>query len=316
MKHMEQKIRLPERIININQKIIRYIPSLLLHLLLFALAYIFLYPFLYMLTTSLKSNSDLNNFMVGWIPRSLHYQNYGMAMKLMDFTKGLTNSLIVTVVSTLAQLISCSMAGYGLARYKVPFRKLIFLIIILALIIPSQTIIIPQYLMFANMGWLNSFKPLIVPAFFGYGFKGALYIFIFRQFYMGLPKELEESARVDGCGFIRTFTRIVFPVARSAYIVVLVLAMVWHWSNYYEPSIFVSNTNLQMLAANLNNILETLNLPADNLEFLYEINDNNTLNNAVLMAGTLLVVTPILVAFGFLQKQFIQGIERTGLTGE
>ena len=166
------------------------------------------------------------------------------------------------------------------------------------------------------MGWLNTYLPLIVPAFTGYGFKGALYIFIFRQFYLGLPKELEEAARVDGCGFIRTFIRIVFPVARSAYIVVLVLAMVWHWSNYYEPSLFLGNTEMQMLSMSLNNIKATLNLPPEQLDFLYQINDDNALNNATLMAGTLMVVIPIFIAFCFLQRQFIQGVERTGLTGE
>lgn len=294
----------------------RWIVTILLYLLMLGLAFVFLYPFLYMLVTSLKTNSDLNNFVVQWIPRTLFFNNYSMAAELMEYTTGLRNSIIITVLATVGQLISCSMAGYALARYKVPGGRALFFIIILALIIPTQTIIIPEYLMYARMGWMNTYLPLIIPAFTGYGFKGALYIFIFRQFYLGLPKELEEAARVDGCGFIRTFIRIVFPVARSAYIVVMVLAMVWHWSNYYEPSLFLGNTEMQMLSMSLNNIKATLNLPPDQLEFLYQINDENVLNNATLMAGTLMVVLPILIAFCFLQRQFIQGVERTGLTGE
>lgn len=296
--------------------LVRRLPRVCLYLLLLGLSFVFLYPFLYMLVTSLKSNEDLNNFIVVWIPRTLHFQNYSMAAEIMNYTRGFRNTLIVTLISTAGQLLSCSMAGYGLARFNFPFKKAVFFIVILALIIPTQTIIIPQYLLYANLGWLNTFKPLIIPSFLGYGFKGALYIYIFRQFYYGLPKELEEAAKVDGCGFIRTFLYIIFPVARSAYMVVMVLALVWHWSNYFEPSIFVSRNELQMLAAGINSISETLNLPADALSHMFDINDNNALNNAVLMAGTFMVVLPILFAFSFLQKQFIQGVERTGLTGE
>ena len=299
-----------------RDKIIRSIPRVVLYLLLFSLSFVFVYPFLYMLVTSLKTNDDLNNFVVRWIPRTLHFQNYSMAAEIMNYTRGLRNSTVVTVIATLGQLLSCSMAGYGLARFRFPGKKLVFFVVILALIIPTQTIIIPQYLLYSHFNWINTFYPLTIPSFLGYGFKGALYIYIFRQFYSGLPKELEEAARVDGCGFIRTYINIVFPVARSAYVVVLVLALVWHWSNYFEPSIYLSDTKLQMLAAGITSISDTLNLPADALNYMYDINDNNALNNAVLMAGTFMVVLPIMMAFCVLQRQFIQGIERTGLTGE
>ena len=288
----------------------------IIYLLLLALAFVFLYPFLYMIVTSLMSSEDLNNFTVEWIPRSLHFANYRWAAKLMNLGAGFKNSVIVTVFSTLGQLLSCSMAGYGLARYRFPGKKAFFFVIILAMIVPAQTIIIPQYLMYAQFGWLNTYLPLIVPCFFGFGFKGALYIYIFRQFYLGLPRELEAAARVDGCGFIRTYVRIIFPTARTAYVVVLVLSLVWNWSNYFEPSMYLSKSNMYTLSMCLNNITDALSLSADTLSTVYSVNDGNTLNNAVLMAGAFLVILPVGIAFAFLQKKFVQGIERTGLTGE
>lgn len=289
---------------------------IILYIFLAAITFVFLYPFLYMIVTSLMSNDDLNNFTVVWIPRGLYFSNYSLAAKLMNFLSGLKNSLIVTIVSTLGQLISCSMAGYGLARYNFPGKKIAFTVVILGMIIPAQTIIIPQYLMYANFGWLNTYLPLTVPSFLGYGFKGALYIYVFRQFYLGLPKELEEAARVDGCGFIRTYVKIILPTAKTAYIVVLVLSLVWNWSNFFEPSMYLSKSDMYLLSMSLNNITDALTLSADTLNSVYDINAGNTLNNAVLMAGTFMVILPLLIMFVFLQKQFVQGIERSGLTGE
>lgn len=296
--------------------ICRKFSRMTIYLLLLALAFVFLYPFLYMIVTSLMSNEDLNNFTVAWIPRSLHISNYSLAAKLMNLGLGLKNSIIVTVLATLGQLISCSMAGYGLARYRFPGKKIVFFLIILAMIVPAQTIIVPQYLMYAKFGWLNTYLPLIVPSLFGFGFKGALYIYIFRQFYLGLPKELEAAARVDGCGFLRTYVRIILPTARTAHVVVLVLALVWNWSNYFEPSMYLSKSNMYTLSMSLNNITDALSLSADTLSTVYSVNDGSMLNNAVLMAGAILVILPVGVVFAFLQKKFVQGIERTGLTGE
>ena len=170
--------------------------------------------------------------------------------------------------------------------------------------------------MYAKFGWLNTYLPLIVPSLFGFGFKGALYIYIFRQFYLGLPKELEAAARVDGCGFLRTYVRIILPTARTAHVVVLVLALVWNWSNYFEPSMYLSKSNMYTLSMSLNNITDALSLSADTLSTVYSVNDGSMLNNAVLMAGAILVILPVGVVFAFLQKKFVQGIERTGLTGE
>lgn len=300
----------------ILRKSVRTVPRVLLYAVMLGLAFIFLYPFLYMIVTSLMSNDDLNNSLVRWIPRKLCWQNYAMAASMIDYWKNLKNSVIVTVVSTLGQMISCSMAAYSLSRFRYFGKRLIVFVMILAILVPTQTIIVPQYLLYADMGWLNTYLPLTVPAFFGFGLKGALFIYIFRQFFQGQPRELEEAARVDGCGFIRTFTHIVVPVARSVYVVVLILALVWHWSDYFEPSMYINRSDMALVSMRLQVVSDLLRLPLDVLESTYGVNDTNTINNAVLMAGTFMVVLPILAVYAVLQRQFIQGIERSGLTGE
>lgn len=292
------------------------IPKVILYLLMIGLSFVFLYPFLYMIANSLKTNDDLYNLTVVWIPRTLAFNNYAMAANIIRYFDNLWNTFLVTALSTLGQVITCSMAGYGMARFRFPGRRLLFIVVILAMLIPTQTLIVPQYLMFGNLDWLNTYKPLIIPAFFGYGLKGALFIYIFRQFYLSFPRELEEAARVDGCGFVRIFVRIVFPVARSSYLVVLVLAVVFHWSDYFEPAIYIGKTNMAMVAQGLENLAYTLTMPPDVLESTFEITDQNVLNNAVLMAACFLVVLPVLIFFIFVQRQFIQGITRSGLTGE
>lgn len=297
-------------------KALKYIRRSILYAVFICLSLIFLYPFLYMIATSLKTNEDLYNFTVVWIPRTLHFNNYKMAATLIRYTEHFRNTVLVTVLSTLGQLLSCSMAGYGLARFRFHGSKFVYIIVLLAMIIPIQTIIVPEYLLYVNLKWTNTYLPLIIPSWLGYGFKGALYIFIFRQFYLGIPKELEEAARVDGCGFLRTFIRIVFPVSRSSYLVVMVLAVVWHWSNYFEPSMYINREGMGLLASGLENFAYALRLSPDVVENAYQINDENVLNNAVLMAGTFMVVLPLLVFFSIVQKKFIQGVERAGLTGE
>lgn len=299
-----------------NSSVIRKgVGKVLLYAVMFGLSFAFIYPFLYMIVNSLKTGDDLYNFTVQWVPRTLDFDNYKMAISLTDYWRKLYNNTLVTVLATLGQLISCSMAGYALARYRFPGRNLAYFFMILALIVPVSTVIVPQYITFANLGWLNTYMPLIVPSFLGYGYKGAMFIFIFRQFYLGLPRELEEAGKIDGCGFIRLFTKIIFPVSRSSYLVVMVLGMVWHWNDYFEPSMYITEKAKTLFSSAILNISAALSLPEGSLESTTGVSTGG-IDNAVLFAGAFLVVLPIVIAFCFLQKGFIQGIERSGLTGE
>ncbi len=298
---------------NLGDKIFK----LFMYILLFGISFVFLYPFLYMIVTSLKSYRDLNDFTVNWIPRELKFENYVIAFRALDYGRYVKNSLTLTVVGTIGHILSCSFIGYGFARYDFPGKNLLFFIVILAIIVPVQTLIVPLYITYSNLKWLNTYLPVLIPTFFGFGLRGGLFIFIFRQFYLGLPKELEDAAKIDGCNFLRTYWNIALPVARSALLVVLVLSVVWHWNDFYEPAIYASKANLRTLPMQLNVFNNIVNRPPEELfeEMLLDEGEQ-VINNAVLMAGTFLAILPVLTMFGFVQRKFMQGIERTGLGGD
>jgi len=314
----------------IKQKVLRYVTSksrltalafrIMLYILLIGLAFVFVYPFLFMLVTSLKSNADLSNFAVQWLPTEFKFENYFIAWDILNFRKYFSNSFIVMTLASIGHIFAGSFIGYGFARFQFPFKKLLFGCVILAFIVPVQTIIIPLYLTYTNFGWTNTFLPLIVPAFFGFGLKGALFIFLFRQFYLTLPRDLENAALIDGCGFLKTYWKVVFPLAQSTLVVALVLSVVWHWNDFYEPGIYISKAAMGFLPSRINSIISVVNAPPEQLfDLLASIGlqgGEDTLNNAVIMAGTTLISAPILIFFAFAQRKFMQGIERTGITGE
>jgi len=291
-----------------------------MYLLILGLAFVFLYPFLYMITTSMMSNSDLNSSSVNWLPTEVKFENYAIAMQLIKGAEYAKNSLFVTVAATFGHIIVCSFIGYGFARYNFPLKKILFACVMLSFIVPTQTIIIPLYLTYSNMGWLNTYLPLLIPTFFGFGLRGALYVFLFRQFFLTVPRSLEEAARIDGCGFMMTYWRIVFPLAKATIVVAMVLSVVWHWNDFYEPGLYVSSPAKSFLPPRLGAIIAAASAqPDEQAEMLRQLgleDGEDTLNNAVVMAGAVVISAPVLVFFAFAQRQFMQGIERSGITGE
>lgn len=305
---------------HLNLKVKRYIVRTMVYAILFSLAFIFIYPFLYMVVTSVKTNADLNNVTVNWVPTSLYFKNYKYAYEILTYEKHFKNSLLITVVATAGHMLSCAFIGYGLARYKLLGGKLVFFIVILTIIIPVQTLIVPSYLVYTNLKWIDSYLPVLVPTFFGYGLKGPLFIYLFRQFYLGVPKDLENAAKIDGSGYLQTYFRIVMPTAQSAFLVTLLLSIVWHWNDFYEVDIYTSSLSLVTLPAKLNFLVAFVSNPDDNtfhvsslFDAMKSLDRQGVINNAVLMAGNLLVMLPVIICFVFLQKKFMQGIERTGL---
>lgn len=293
---------------------------LVMYLLILGLAFVFLYPFLYMITTSLMSNSDLNSTSVNWIPTEVKFENFAVALDLMNIKSYALNSLEVTVIATAGHILACSFIGYGFARYNFPLKNVLFGCVMLAFIVPTQTLIIPLYITYSNLQWLNTYLPLLVPTIFGFGLRGALYVFLFRQFFLTVPKSLEEAARIDGCGFMATYWRIVFPLAKATIVVAMVLSVVWHWNDHYEPGMYITSPVKAFLPPRLNQIIKAANgLPEEQEELLRSLgleDGEDTLNNAVVMAGALVICAPVLVFFAFAQRQFMQGIERSGITGE
>jgi multiple sugar transport system permease protein len=311
-----------------KSKISFYVGRIFLYLLLLDLSYVFLYPIINMIITSLKNAHDMIDVTVKWIPNQLAFENYKVALAVLDWDTGLKNSVAITALATLGHVLVASFIGYGFARYKFPGSNILFALVILNIIIPVQILIVPMFYEFTQLFKLMDTNiPIILPTFFGYGLRGGLYIFLFRQFYINLPKELEESAHIDGCGKLRTHFSIILPISGSVVLVTIVLSMVWHWNDHFEsmvylmspgkktltyqiPFLFTELSRIQtaILKGELNTIPEVLRPIADRL-----LRDLSL--DAILMASLSFCIFPILIVYAFLQKRFIQGIETAGIKG-
>lgn len=289
----------------ILQKICIYVFAVLI-------GFVFIYPLLQMLSDSFMSPEDIVNPLVEWIPTELYTQNYDKAMKIMDYAKSLGTTLYVSIVPALLQMISCSIIGYGLARFRFPGKKIIFALVLATFIIPPQVTTIPQFLMYKELGILYSVKAYILPAIFGQGIKSAIFILIFFQFFSQMPKALEEAAKVDGAGNFRIFIKIAVPTALPAYLLTFLLSMVWYWNDTYMATMYFGK-ELQTLPMQLSAFEATF-------KSLYPqsagVNAGNTVNEAIKMAGTFLNILPLLIIYFFTQRWFIEGIDKSGITGE
>ena len=294
----------------IPQKFLR----LVMYILLLDLSVIFLYPFFYMIVTSVKSPTDLMDTSVVWIVNKLYFYNYTLAFDNLDYISTLLRTVLYCLVATAGHVLVCSFVGYGFARFQFKGKGLLFLLLVLAMVVPVQTIIVPQYLVYSKLGIANGFLPLVLPAWLGYGLRGALFIFLFRQFYLSLPKALEDAAAIDGCSPVKTFFRVAFPASSSPIIVSTVLSVVWHWSEYYEPGIYLSSASQKLLPMQLPNIYTLMDSAAD-ASMLTSANAE-LYTEGTAMAATFLVVLPVLIFYLVFQKQFRKGIEISGITGE
>lgn len=289
------------------------------YLFLTGLAFVFLYPFMIMLVDSVKSYADITNSTVKWIPRHFTLTNYKLAFEALNVWRTGANSLFVTSLATAGHMISCSLVAYGFARYRFPFRNALFAIVVLSILIPTQTIIIPSYITFTNMHVVGTQWPMILPTFFGFGLRGGIFIFLFRQYFLKIPKSLEEAAAIDGCGPFRTFLQVVIPTTGATMVVCFLLSFIWHFNDSYEPSIYLSDYDkfmlpqmLSMLSENLSNMQGSVADTANNLSNEVQI----TYHRGVVMAAVTLCLIPLFILYVFMQRKFVEGVERSGLTGE
>ena len=303
-------------------KLQKYATVLFRTCMIITMCYLFLYPVFYMGVTSIMTLESASDPTVLYIPKGMTFDNIKTAFSLLEFPKSATLSLVITVFSTLGTLFSCSLTGYAFARFRFKGKNLIFVFVLLMIIVPQQTLIMPNYLQyhFFDMGGLLSIFGVklnlldtpwvfILPSFFASGLKAGIFIFIFRQFFTGLPKELEAAARIDGCGPLKTFVLIMVPLAVPAFITVVMFSVIWHWNEYYSSSLyFLGDTKPIMVM--LENLLSKLRLNGvlseANTEFQSRI---------FLQAGALICILPPFVLYLFTQKYFIESIERSGITG-
>lgn len=288
----------------------RIVFRLMLYFFLLVVSFVFIFPFLSMLVTSVKNYSDLHDISINWIPRTLYWQNYLTALHYLDLPIHLRNSVIITGISTLGHILSCSFIAYGFSRFQFRGRNFLFMIVIFSILIPPQVLVLPQYMYYLKMGWINSFLPIYLPTFFGYGLRGGLYIFIFRQFFLGLPLDLEDAAQVDGYGYFKIFWKIALPIARSALLVCIVISIVWHWNDYFEPSLYLSLSSSLPLPSMLTNVFHG---QRDYFQAIIQNQLHLLVTDGVIMAAITICTLPVFIIYMFLQKGFIEGIERTGI---
>jgi len=285
--------------------------TVMLYMLLIAIGFVYLYPLLFMLVTSMKSPGDLLNPMVQWVPTEFYPGNYIRAFRVLDYPNTFFSSVMISVIPSAIQTIVCSFVGYGLARYRFWGKNLLFALILATFIIPAQTTVIPHILSYRNLGLLGSSFSLILPALFGQGLKSAIFILIFYQTFLSLPKVLEESARLDGASDLRIFFKIAIPPAIPAYIISIIFSTVWYWNETFLTVIFLEG-GIQTLPMQLMKFVQAYeNLYPPGMVSILE-----RLNEAVKLSGTFLNILPLLLMYFVLQKWFVESVERTGITGE
>lgn len=262
----------------------------IVHLILIAGAFLTVIPFLWMVLTSLKTLGESTQVPIVIFPKSLQWHNYSEVMTLLPFLKFYSNTIIVTITKTLGQLLFCSASAYAFARIRFPGRELIFILCLSVLMVPGQVYMLPQFLIMRDFNWLNSLKALIVPGLFS-----AFGMFLLRQFFMTLPKELEEAAKLDGCNHFQIYWRIMLPLTTAGMISVAIFTCLATWNDLMWPMIVNSSPEKMTLSVGLSSLQGQFGT-----------------NFPVLMAGSVLALWPMIVLFVFLQKHFVEGISFTG----
>ncbi|MFW5786793.1 MAG: carbohydrate ABC transporter permease [Bacillota bacterium] len=301
-----------------------FVLSILRLLLLLGLAFIIIFPLLSITLTAFMRETDLYDPTVTWIPKNWTLFNFWAAYFTMDYPRALWNTFSLTFLVSIAQLLSCTIVGYGFARFNIPFKKIAFGLVILTLLVPPQVIMVPLYLNFRffnifgllgeeGVDLINSYWPYALISLTGVGYKNGLFIYIMRQFFKGMPDTLEESAYVDGATPLQTFFRIMLPGALPAIIIVFLFAFVWQWNDLFYFRLFLRNTG-NYLSSNLLNI--------DPFEWYNEAfgsaggaHIDRRFVSVVHNAGMLLVISPLLILYMGLQRYFVESIERTGIVG-
>ncbi|MCD8095820.1 MAG: carbohydrate ABC transporter permease [Ruminococcus sp.] len=323
----------PEQIrYNRNKRLIGTIWPIFRALILFGLGFVIMYPLLFMLSTAFRPNDQMSDPSIVWLPKSFTIDNIETVANLMRFTtwdwsspltNTLLNTIIINIVSSVLQVFTCSITGYGFARFKFKGRGILFGVVLMMIIVPPQIITIPLYMQYAyfklfgliplyiggsQVSLINSGLTMYLPALFANGIKAGLFIYIFRQFFRGLPKELEDAAYLDGCGPFETYVKIMVPNAKTSFLTVFLFSIVWYWNDYYvSASFFTQNNTVALMLKNLDSTLQQELFDGESVSARQMI--------VWLESGCLLSITPLLIMYIFLQRYFIEGVERSGLTG-
>lgn len=322
------------------QKVSSVLTSILRFFLLFGLSFIIVYPIFREVIVAIKDPVDLNNPLVTWIPEHYSFTNIKIAGTLLDYWNALKNNFKISLLTAVLQVFSTSLAGYAFARLKFRGSNIIFWILMLTLLVPPQTVALARSLYFTHFDVLGLIKlfnngetislkgegndiVLYIMAFFGQGIRAALFIYLFRQTFRGLPVELEESAQIDGAGVVKTYASVMLPNARGTITTVSLFAFVWQWNDsYYVKAYGISGDSFPLMTMRLLNIAEWVAglLKTPQFKHLYylvgeEVGSNPFFTSAISNTAAFLMMLPLLVGYLFVQRLFIEGVERSGIVG-
>ena len=280
------------------------------------IGFVYLYPLLYMISKSFMPLNDLLDTSINWLPSKFYLDNYRQALKSMNYAKALKDSIIIAGVPTLINVIVCAFVGYGFARYEFKGKKLMLGLLIFSFIIPPQATMMPTYVFYNDLGLLNSLKAFIIPALLGQGLKAQIFILIYYQFFRQVPQALIEAAKIDGAGHFKSFFRIAIPSAGPAILVVFLFSIVWYWNESYLTQLYVvgafaKSSSWTSLIVSLKTFETSYNTSrAAAGSSMVDINES------IKMAGTMLSILPLLIMYLVFQRQFVESVDRTGITGE
>lgn len=261
---------------------------------LLTISVLFILPFFWMLMTSLKAPVELMKWPPGWFPDTFRWQNYEDAVTYIPFFRYVGNTMAITLGSILGVLISCPMVAYGFSHIDWPGRDFLFVVMLMTIMIPFPVTMIPLYVLFARIGWINTYLPLVLPLFFGVPF----YIFLLRQFFMTIPGELTDAARIDGASEPRIYWQLILPLTKPALATVVLFQFLSSWSDFLGPLLYLRDSDMFTIAVGL--------------QMFHSEHDTEF---HLLMAASTILTVPIIVIFYLVQRTFIQGITLTGLQG-
>jgi multiple sugar transport system permease protein len=297
IRHMTSKKEIKGRLFN-----------LISYALLLIFGFVFIYPIVYMILKSFMPKGDIFNPYVHLIPSRFVLDNYKLLFEKMNFFEGIGQSILLTFTSAALQVISCGLMGYGLSRFDFKLKKLYIALVIISFVIPSQVLMIPTYLGYSELGLIGSKLSFFLPAAFGQGLKSSIFILIFYNFFNTIPRVLDEAAQIDGASSLQIFLRIAIPLSIPAVILTMIFSVVWYWNESYLTTLYIGEA--KTLPIQMASVLSTMENMANK--------DPNAamVNIPFKMAANFVTIVPLLIFYSILQKQFVESVDKSGITGE
>ncbi len=299
--------KLSKRILAVALSAVRWI-------FLIAIGYIALFPLFVMVSTSFMTMADVLDQSVVYIPKTITFEHYTEALAKLNYVQSLKSTVLIPVLAGIIEVATCAITAYGFSRFEFKEKNILFGLVIVTIAVPATLLMIPQYCAFynfdpikllgiinkisganLNINLINTGFTMWLPSLFSVGLRSGVFIFIYRQFFKGLPKEFEEAAYVDGANAMVAFVKVIVPSSKVAITTVLVFSLVWHWNEYYTTGVFLLENNRPLSV------------------MLGEISNSTTLSSGTRMAAALIFVLPMLVIYLILQKQFIKSIDKVGI---